>query len=385
MKRMLLLCLWPALALAQAVPECEPETDILVTAATGKRIKAALRNKQFAAVEDELNDKLKRYENGAYSDLTLLQELMSAADGDSALEPLLAQWAAEKPRSFFAHLLKGAHHYSVGYKKRGGGFTSATSAAQFAAMKAENVKALPEYKLAMNLRPNSGLVYAGLIQIAAADYGAEAVRGLLAKSIALDPKNMAARRQAISFLTPKWGGSVEDQDDILKQAQRSQLGDKKIRSIQYWIETTKADHFRVVSKELPKAIVAWRKAAQICPSVDPWRRISEIAYGLGDWKTTKEAASHVIAANPNAPLNLARRGWSNEKLGLIDEAIKDYETAADLGDAWAQGQFGTFLMRGQFVPKDWPRARRLLQSAAAKGDATAKTNLDWLNLQMRIK
>lgn len=203
MKRMLLLCLWPALALAQAVPECEPETDILVTAATGKRIKAALRNKQFAAVEDELNDKLKRYENGAYSDLTLLQELMSAADGDSALEPLLAQWAAEKPRSFFAHLLKGAHHYSVGYKKRGGGFTSATSAAQFAAMKAENVKALPEYKLAMNLRPNSGLVYAGLIQIAAADYGAEAVRGLLAKSIALDPKNMAARRQAISFLTPK--------------------------------------------------------------------------------------------------------------------------------------------------------------------------------------
>ena len=106
------------------------------------------------------------------------------------------------------------------------------------------------------------------------------------------------------------------------------------------------------------------------------RRISEIAYGLGDWKTTKDAATHVIAANPNAPKDLVRRGRSNEKLGLIEEAIKDYEAAADLGDAWAQGQFATFLMRGQFVPKDWPRARRLLQSAAAKGDATAKTNLD---------
>jgi len=376
----LLMAFVPALSWAQPLPGCEwtaLETDTIAS----RRIRALIKEKNFAAVEDELTDKLKRYERGEYSDLVLYGDVTNALRSDPALEPLLAQWAAEKPRSFFARWLRAEYHSAVGYAKRGAEFSSKTSAEQMAAMEAEFVKAAHEFKAARDLRPTSALPQAGLIGIARAVVGSGAVMDLAVEAERADPRNLSARRQAVYALAPKWGGSFEAMDQLVDRAAKVPVGGAQLRYLQYSVEMAKANHHDVVTKEKTKAIGHWRRAVGLCSSPTAWGHITRTAYDIEDWKTVKEAATHSVQSKPGVGTVLQRRGWAHEKMGEMGPAIKDYEAAAELGESWAQNRLGYYLMLGQHMPQDIPRARRLLESAVAKGNATAKTHLEWLNKQ----
>jgi len=387
MKRLLsLAALLPALALAQPA-HCDPTPRSVKEgpAATAGRLQQLLKDANFAAVEDELADKLRRSERGEYSDLLLYLDIFETAKADPALEPLLAQWTLRQPKSFVARLLKGNYHKIMGYARRGGRFADKTSTEQFAAMEAEFEKAVHELRAAMELRPQSALPQASLVGIARASVGNDAVRGLVAEAEKLDRGTMAARYTGLEALAPKWGGSFEEQDELLQRAAKAGLAAPKLRYLHYLAETTRANHHASVTKEKTREIAHYRQAAALCVSAEAWRRIVSAAYTLEDWKTVKEAATQQLVLEPGAGTTLQRRGWAHEKLGEYKDAVKDYEAAAELGEPWAQHRFGHLLMVGQGVPQDLPRARKLLEAAAAKGNANARGSLELLNREQQGK
>ncbi len=382
MKKLIwLIAFLPLGSQSQQLPGCELAVATDYSSPASSRLRSLLKEKQYAALEDELSDKLARYEKGEYSDLTLFRDVRSAVRKDVSLEPLLAQWVGASPKSFFARLMKALQHTDTAFEKRGYDFSDKTSAEQLTAMQSEFGKAIVDYKAALLIKPESAIARAGLMGAARALAGGDATVDLLTESERLDPRNLSARNEAIFSLAPKWGGSFEALDSVASRAVQARLSEASQRYLKYRIDTEKANHFEVVTKEKSKSIQAWRRAAAHCPMVEiPWSNISRLATDIEDWATVKEVSNRTIAVS-NAPTAIQRRGWANEKLGLSVEAIKDYEQAAALGEPWSQGRLGYFYMIGQHVPKDLVKAKVLLESAVAKGNTSARQSLDWLNRQ----
>ena len=367
------------LAYAQGQGVCDPDPESRLNAPVVERLRKLIQGKQFAALEDELGDRLRRYETGQYSDLALwqlLDETMSS--NDVSFSPILDQWAAENPRQFMAHLAKAIHHIKIAHAKRGNKFADKTSVEQMDAMMDEFAKSMSSLKAALEIQPNSSLARAAVIMISRATSGRKVSLQWLVEAEKVDPRNQAARWAAISALDPRWGGVPEDLDQLLERAAKSPLPAPRLRALQWKVEMTRAEYFHTATKERTKAMAHYRKAAGLCQSSQAQWQISSLAYDLEDWPVVVDATTRYLELRPDAYRAYARRGWAKERLARLPEAIADYEKASDLGDAWAQNKLGYLLMTGNGVPKDIPRARRLFNASAEQGNNNAQKNLDLL-------
>jgi TPR repeat protein len=375
----LVLCFAGNSALAQTASACEPAPESANDmSVAGDRIRQLIKEKRFAAVEDEFSDKVKRYGRGEYSDLHIYGMVYRATDNDVALEPLLSQWINEKPDAFAARLFRGAFHSSAGASKRGSETADKTSVEQFNAMEAEFKKAVTDLNVALELRPDSALPRAFLINVARS-FSPDAVRSLMLEAEKADPANMSARYTSILALAPRWGGSMEDLDGI--PARATGLTEAQRRFLRYQVEMSKGSHYDEMRKEKATALTHYQQAAQICTSSNALWKASSMAYTLEDWLAVRELMDRYLALRTGAALGWERRGWAEEKLGKMPDAISDYEKAAELGEAWSQNKLGYMLMTGQHMQRNLPRARQLLESAAAKGNTNARANLEWLSRQ----
>lgn len=367
------------MAYAQGQGSCDPDPESRVNAPVVERLRKLIQGKQFAALEDELGDRLRRYNAGQYSDLALLQlieETMSS--NDVSFSPILDQWTAERPRQFMAHLTKAIHHINLAHAKRGDKTAEKTSVEQMDAMRDEFGKSMSSLKAALEIQPNSSLARAAVIMISRATSGRKVSIQWLVETEKVDPMNQAARWAAIKALDPRWGGVPEDLDLLLERAAKSPLPPARLRTLQWKAEMTRAGYFHTATKEKTKAMAHYRKAAGLCQSSEAQWQISSLAYDLEDWPAVVDATTHYLEMNPDARRAYARRGWAKERLARLPEAILDYEKASDFGDAWAQNKLGYLLMTGNGVQKDIPRARRLFNASAVQGNNNAQTNLDLL-------
>jgi tetratricopeptide (TPR) repeat protein len=376
-------CSWLP-AHAQAPLSCDPSPEAPAAQPAADRIRDLVRQKRFEAVEDEIADKLRRYERREYSDLDVYGTINRAMVGDMAAEPLLTQWVNEQPRSFVARLLRAAHHVNAGYSRRGNKMADQTSAEQFQAMELAFRSAAGDLRAAMDLRPNSALPHAWAIQIARSVAGPEAVQTLLAEATRVDPRHSAARYAVIWGLEPRWGGSFEHLDALVADIGASALPEPRRRYLRYMVEMRKGAHFQDITREKTKAGAHYRQAGRICASSNAWWLASTMAYDLEDWSAVVDAASEYVALRPDSARGWSRRGWAKEKMGRVAEAVADYEKSATLNEPWAQNKLGYALMTGQGgVARDLGRARELLRASAAAGNASARQSLDWLERQPR--
>lgn len=373
---LIFIFLLPQWVAAQSLGICDPEPEEMRDVATSNRLRILIKEQHFSAIEDELADKLSRYELGQYSDLALLWDINATVVGEPEMEPFLKAWLKAKPKSFFAYFFAGQYYSNLGYAKRGTAMISGTSSEQLDAMKAEHAKAVTALKIAEKLRPNSALPLAGLIRVGQATMGGDHAHQLLKRANQVDPKNMVVRAAAIYALSPKWGGSMEELDGIIQQAAQAPLTAPRLRFLRYSVEMQKGDHFGYISQEKTKAIPYWRRAAQLCPSAKPWAYIAAATYDLENWPVVKEASNQTLRITPRDDSVIARRGWADEQMGNMESALKDYALASQLGNPWAQNRLGYFLLIGQHVPKDIVRAKKLFQESAAKGNPTARANLE---------
>jgi tetratricopeptide (TPR) repeat protein len=356
---------------------CDPEPTRSNTGVSD-RLRQLLRKKEFVAVQDEFDDRLRRYEKGEFNDLNLYNIAKDSVRNEPGLDPIFSEWTKLNPGSFAAHFLSAVYHVEAGYTKRGSELADKTSMEQFQAMEAEFKAGMADLKSAKELRPKLGLVHAPAIKIARSIAGPEASRAMLAEAETVDPRNVSARYAAIAALDVRWGGSLEDLDGIVERAAKSPVPVPSQRYLKYLVEETKADHFRYITKEKTRAMAHYLQAARVCASPNALWSASTMAFDLQNWQAVINTVNDYLALQPRG-VAWERRGWAQEQLGHMDLALPDYEKAASSGQAWAQNKLGYLYMTGKGVPKDIARARQFFELAAAKGNVNAKANLDLLN------
>jgi tetratricopeptide (TPR) repeat protein len=350
--------------------------------ARGARFKKLLKEKMYAALEDEMQSRQLRIENGGYSDELLRLDIHAAFDSDPAIEPLLGEWIRTYPKSFVARMARARHFVSSGYDKRGSAFANKTSQEQLTAMRLQFEKAAVDLGEALKLSKTPTLVYAERIFVARAIGGEGVVAYLVEDGNRQFPQSLAIKVAAAFALNPKWGGSLEELDQLAASAQGTRMDSGAVRVVKYRVEMEKANYYEIVTKQKARAAEHYRMAGSHCEFGEPWRNAMRMTYDIEDWSGLVTAANRMLELHPTDSGSLQRRGWAYEKLDRMKDAIKDYEAAAALGGSWAQNKLGWMLWQGKGMVKDLPRARRLLEQAAEQGDKNARANLNGLNAEL---
>lgn len=387
-----LLLLASSLLIGMALPQVALATekcDLLITAdqlkARGARFKKLLTDKMYAALEDELQSRQLRIENGSYSDELLRLDVHAAFDSDPAIEPLLGEWIRTYPKSFVARMARARHYVASGYDKRGSAFADKTSQEQHTAMRQQFEKASADLGDALQLSKTPTLVYAERFFIARAIGGEGVVAYLVEDGYRRFPQSLAIKVAAAFSLNPKWGGSLEELDKLAASAQAARMDNGAVRVLKYRVEMEKANYYEVVTKQKARAAEHYRMAGGQCEFGEPWRNAMRVTYDIEDWSGLVTAANRMLELHPTDSGSLQRRGWAYEKMDRMKDAIKDYEAAAALGGAWAQNKLGWMLWQGKGIARDLPRAKRLLEQAAEQGDKNARTNLNGINAELSTR
>jgi tetratricopeptide (TPR) repeat protein len=223
-----------------------------------------LKTGEYKKLDTELEGLLSEHVKGRRADLFLTRdvvELLAMVHGE---EGTLTDWVEKNPNSFFANLANGSYHTNRGSNLRGTNAASKTKASQFSAMKEEHLIAEKYLNAALKLKPNSALPYAGLIAIAANQSGNASADKLFKAALQADPKSLSARVSATSYLSPRWGGSLEQLDGILAEAAAAKLPEPHLYYLKYNATVEKASHFEVIAKDKKSAYLNYKEALAMC-------------------------------------------------------------------------------------------------------------------------
>jgi TPR repeat protein len=348
----------------------------------GSHLKGLLKEKHYAALEDELQSRQLQIQRGEVSDELLRLDFESAFDSDPAIEPLLTEWISSYPHSYVARTARAFHYVAAAYSKRGTEFVSATSEEQFNAMEQQFKKASLDLNKALLLSEKPTLAYAEQISLARASCNYGTVAQVLRAANKKCPKSLAIKVAGAFALNPKWGGSFEELDQLVAFAEAAGMDVKEIAVLKYRIEIEKGNYFEVVTKQKSRAATHYRSAGELCEAYLPWENAIRTSYSIDDWANVIVAADRLLKLNPKNSDTIQRRGWAYENTKQMALAVKDYKTAAEMGNPWAQNKLGWILWQGTDLPKDVARAKKLFEQAAAQGNKNAQANLKALNAML---
>lgn len=355
-------------------PNADEETSTL-----RKEWVTLLREKKFTALDDAFKDREARTSKGEFREQALYR-LTKFTDGtEPEFEPLLNEWVRINSSSFIALLARANYHQAIGWKKRGNKFSSDTSKDQFEALDESFKKAEIDLVKASALIPLSVLPYPGLLEISSVmSVSKDNIQDILKSTNKIAPQNFIVQKMAVHRLSPRWGGSFDEMDNIIKQAKKSKLNAIDLRRLEFTVLLEKGSHLKNVEKRILEALPYFTQAAKLCDSYQAWSEISNIQYTREDWPQVEAATIQYMRLRPDTAWAYNRRGWALEKQGRLKEAIFDYERSSELGNDFAQNKIGYFYMTGNGLPKDLNKARSLFEKANAQGNKNAKSNLEYM-------
>lgn len=231
-----------------------------------------LREFKFAELDNEIGRLHKKNIASDGTDLLTLRNLVSLQQMSGQEENLVRMWADERPQSFFAQLNAGIFYANRAFGARGVGAASQVSGGQWTQARALGGKALPYLQKAMALDPKSALPQSAMMGLAVLD-GKSSERSpeqWLQAANQTDPKNLAARINAVNYLSPRWGGSFELLDHMVEQAGKS-LSVAGSHYLRYNVVLAKASHNEVIEKDKAKAQAFYKQARSMCDNSEAAR------------------------------------------------------------------------------------------------------------------
>ena len=231
-----------------------------------------LSEMKFAELEKDLAKQHKANLAAEGTDLLTLRDLLTVQQLSGNQENLVRMWAAERPQSFFAQLNAGIFYANRAFAARGTGPAASVSSSQSRNLKQLSELATGYAQKAMALDGRSALPQNLLLTLAAATGQADGrtAQQWLQAATQVDPKTMAARISAVNYLSPRWGGSFEQLDDMVAQANKA-LPAASTHYLQYNVVLAKANHFEVIEKDKAKAASLYKQAKGMCDNSEAAR------------------------------------------------------------------------------------------------------------------
>ena len=361
-----LLLSFPFCALADSNDDPGEETN------TNDDAYVRLASKDYARLERQLRPHLDAYAKGTIPE-TELASKFTVFYRSYALESRFDEWVSAYPKSYGARLARGMYLISDAWRKRGSNYSRETTDKQFQGFVAQLKKAASDLQASIGLysRPVESYRYLKQISMGLGRTG----RGFLDEALKLDGEAFNPRFAYLYSITPKWGGSVQQMESFIEESRRSPMSDRNKTRLE-------VEHYVFLGqqawsdKEYMSASEHYLKAYQLLNDVRWLYWSARSAEDGGFRETAFSRFNDLIEAHPKYEWGYTRRGFLYENDLKDDEkAFKDYLTAADLGNSWAQNRLGWWYMTGKYVPLDYDKAELYLNRAAAQKNQTAIENL----------
>lgn len=344
----------------------------------------ALRDRRFVDMDAHFNGLAAAYERGDMDD-DAVERWFRIFDKDSpALEPLHQEWINKYPASFAAELAAAKYFHTVGYAKRGTGSAGDTSESQFEAMKISFKAALSHLERAEKLTTKPTLVIAERLALIKSVGARSDVIALYKQGESVDPNNMRVKAAYIFASNPKWGGSFEALDDIVKSTRASKLNNGIKSFVEYLVIYEYAD-IAWREKQYDDAIKLYERASQLCPAFEEiLTNLLKLYNSQKRFSEMRSAADRYIKRQPNSGWGYSQRAWANYHLSDLKQAKTDAENASTRGDGYGTYLLGWFYDIGNsVVPRDAKKALDLYISSLNRGYSRARSDVERLRSELR--
>jgi hypothetical protein len=331
------------------------------------------------------------YRRGRIDELALLAAFRPFGDADPALSAPYDAWVKAYPKSYVARLTQGEYEVHVARVARGGAYAAATSPEKMAAMDAANERATRALRASLALDERPLLSYFLLIDLTRHHGDDDYARTLLDAGLKLDPHGYILRLRYMTTLESRWGGGVGEMRTFLSESRAAGLDAAKLKTLEALIERDAgwvADNARDLEGADRHALAAIDLAGdgRFLDKATQSSLFGEAAWDEERLKRLDRArALYVrdVAVLPQDGWAWGHLGYCQAKLGLAADSAASYRRGAELGDPYAENEWGKALWFGVApVKADRAAAIPWFEKSAGTGMPEAINNLMWARKQL---
>ncbi|MBI5336019.1 MAG: DUF4034 domain-containing protein [Burkholderiales bacterium] len=335
---------------------------------------------QLEAITGQLLEQHKRKEIS--SDLLLLHlKQLVPAEGKVML-PDIEAWVQRYPASYAARYALGLQYYGMAWDARGGRWAGETTQAQFAEMRRYLALSRKELQHSVKLTARPYPSYRTLVSVAGTLSDDKAADEALARAVAIDPDAVGAYQAYINFNTPRWGGSYEKLDGVVRWAERQRMSARNLAVLKALVLKHRADDEEDEGQNPSRAADLFLEAYRLNPGREQMQWLYGAARNALRAKQVDRAISiySKIIADFDGQTNahLWRGSLYQEEKRDDKRAFDDMLAAARLGNKVAQNNVGYYYMTGRGVPRDLDLAKKYFKLSADQGFEHAREKLKLL-------
>jgi tetratricopeptide (TPR) repeat protein len=349
--------------------QSSPTRDV---APTRKETTALLTAGQFQVLDQRFTELQGRYRIGTIDDESMRAAFSAFYDTNAPLAKQYDGWLKAFPQSYVAYLARGIYFEQVGRAKRGGEVIGKTTAQQMADMSAAFARSKQDLNASLALDQKPILSYVRLLSISQFEGSADESRQLLSRATKIDPDNFLVREAYMYTLQTRWGGSVAQMQAFFDECAKTKLSAIHLRALKAqvvmdraWVEENEEGNLAAAEVDYRKAVALGLDECQVC-------LYEALAGVLSQQHKYSEAIvfySKAIKEQPDALALIAERAFTYRQMGKGREALADYLTAAQGGDAYSQNALGGMYIEGipGILPSDPKTGIEWLHKAALQG------------------
>jgi len=284
-------------------------------------------------------------------------------------------WLESAPASYDAHLAAALHYRGLGWYARGTAYGHKTTPARYAEARAHFTNAMSLAQSSLALAPRPILSQALMLDVARHLAGAEDGADIYATALAAEPRSLLLRAHRLEALQPKWGGSFDAMDELLREAGEAGLPPADLAALDALRLAYMAAHEEDQGKDREGIALAERSLAA-----------RESAYGhvlrgrmlrkLGNENDAQTAFERAVQLDPSDRYALNNLAQGLRLRGQRELALEAYKRAALAGNDWSANEVGQLLLRGHAgFPRKPREAFDWFTLGARIGNADAMYNL----------
>lgn len=272
---------------------------------------------------------LRRHHSGDDPELLLYRAFRTAGwSGSEELDEYSRRWLEAVPDDPYALTMRAKVLMEQAWAIRG-----SRPAREIPEERLEAVRRLAEESSALAeraIQAEPGLLpaYRTLLSALALQSGRKRSAEVLRQASEVSPHNYYVRETAIHYLTPNWGGSMEQIDEVIREA--LSYGKQNPRLALLQVDRDSHEGVRLSGRrQFGPALDAHRRALAGGPDYDTIHAAAWAADRAGQHAEAAILWSQLLRFSGNTASRLASRAYSWEKMEEWQRALRDYAGAAE--------------------------------------------------------
>ncbi len=285
------------------------------------------QNRIYKSLTEKLEEIQRAYEQDFREESNIFRAYDVFAKAVPLYESLLNEWVVEYPTVSSPYVARAEYYCQCAFSARGTAWAKNTSENQFAGMDRFFALAMEDIKKALGIDPKIDVCYGMLINIGMAT-GNDALKlNSLKESLKNNPYGYEVRSIYLFSLTPRWGGSYNQMQEFVDDAERFASENPDLKKLKAIILADKASML-LYQNQYDEAIQLYTEALRISEKAGYYARRGDCYYNQAQYKKALADYDHALSLDPINPNYLREKSavfYQQNRLADAQELIEQAE------------------------------------------------------------